>query len=1689
MKTIYTNYLNLVLILFLVNFSAKAQLTPGGIYSVGPSGGYVQPSLAAYTGTFTTLTAAIAQLNASPATGNYIIELQNDYVSTSETFPINIVYAGTASAVATIRPRSDIGAGFIDIRGSVAAPLPLINFNGCKFVKIDGRPGGVGANTNRAILIENLATASVTNCAVQFVNGAVSDTLRSVEAWTNGGNVIFFSGGGNKNNYLESIYTDYESTSLPNYGILSTGTAGNENSDIVVKECIIANASQIGIIVNTNSTGWQIIDNWISTYTGVTWNTNSAIGCVGIQIAPGSGYTIRGNIIGDNFSGGNATYQNTNTGTLARLSFFGILVATPAGGTLSSISDNLIFHINVNTHVPTVGGVVFAGIQVQSGFWQIGGPSPSTDANIIGDVNGAVSSIVTTPSTVATNQYNVYGIRVAIATTTVNTIQNCGVGGIRMLNNNGQALAFGGIRVDAGPLVSSAPIRIRGCFIGSPFISNSINLSSASTGTQARVLNGIDYANTPAVTIDSCYVGGITTVSLATTNSEIQGIVLSGGGANPHKVINNVVEFLSAAFGNTSNNIPAVVGIRNIKTAGTEDISNNVIQYLISNSAAATRVEGIMYGNSATIVGSLNANRISNLIGAGNTSGVIGIFVYWGVGTVSNNQISLTNSPSTSNTFVYNIWDDAGTNGWNYFYNSLYCGGTQTAPTLSSANFLRTGTTTINIKNNIFYNERIGAAVLHFNIANNSSPLATAWAAGASNRNLFVNLTSTSVGLWTTAGNLTTWQSESSGDANSIYNTTAALPSATLFANTATGDLRTLKCIPADNAGVAVTTLDDYYGAVRSLSTPTIGSTELANPVPSVVLSRSNNLCAGNAVTYTATPTNGGGSPNYDFRVNGISVQSGSANTLINPTLNPGDVVDCEMTSSDDCAIPSTGTSNSFVVCGTLTWQGGTSTWLTPSNWLPAVSPNNCALDVIIPAGTPNDPDISTPISIGSISFPSTTVNIDLSADLTVCGNITGAGAAAFSGAGKVIMTGAAPTVSADVDFDILRLANATGANLTGAINIYESLELASGAATATNLTFKSTAQNDYSILNNFGGNTGSITGTIHAERYVPVLGTNQHHMGSPIAGTTIADFGTAYGPGTPGYVVPLPTCDEDESAVGTPYSSVFQWHEEYPANAICPLSGWEALTGGAAQAGKGYSVYRPQGVLTISGVPNQGNSYSVTGLGDNGWSSNTLQTTGSFPAVYGSGWHLVANSYLAAYTLNNPVGFDDAAVFLTSGPWQGTYQSLNMATGRVAPFQGFMVHTSGGTTFTFNKANLSTNTTTNFYRTLSESTLNVQVSGNGFNDITYVEFNRDATNRFDASYDARKLQSKSGQPTLYTFTNGMYQSVNVNQSIEETPNVPMGLRPGRTGTFTFTVEGINTFDPTSYIYLEDLVTGQWHDLRQNASYTFSMNKTDNPNRFVLHFTPAAVIRTTDAACSTAGSIAIEQAGTAAWQYAISNAQGTTISTGTVNSNSPAMVQVPQGAYTLSLTDNSGYNVTKNVLVSGTSPITASMTASASSAEVQEALQFNNTTANAASTSWSFGDGTQSSDANATHTYNTPGVYTVTLTVTNTDGCQSTASQVITVSQRNTTGIAQIANSQIRMWSNGKNVFADFTKMKNVEATIEIYNIIGQKLSSDKFNTSGVYTKALNITEAAYVIMNIRNGDEVMTKKLFVTEK
>ena len=71
-------------------------------------------------------------------------------------------------------------------------------------------------------------------------------------------------------------------------------------------------------------------------------------------------------------------------------------------------------------------------------------------------------------------------------------------------------------------------------------------------------------------------------------------------------------------------------------------------------------------------------------------------------------------------------------------------------------------------------------------------------------------------------------------------------------------------------------------------------------------------VCTGTSVTYTATPTNGGTTPSYQWQVNGANV--GTSLTTYSYTPVNGDVVRCILTSNAPCATGSPATSNSITM-------------------------------------------------------------------------------------------------------------------------------------------------------------------------------------------------------------------------------------------------------------------------------------------------------------------------------------------------------------------------------------------------------------------------------------------------------------------------------------------------------------------------------------------------------------------------------------------------------------------------------------------------------------------------------------------------------------------------------------------------------------------------------------------------------
>ena len=371
--------------------------------------------------------------------------------------------------------------------------------------------------------------------------------------------------------------------------------------------------------------------------------------------------------------------------------------------------------------------------------------------------------------------------------------------------------------------------------------------------------------------------------------------------------------------------------------------------------------------------------------------------------------------------------------------------------------------------------------------------------------------------------------------------------------------------------------------------------------------------------------------------------------------------------------------------------------------------------------------------------------------------------------------------------------------------------------------------------------------------------------------------------------------------------------------------------------------------------------------------------------------------------------------------------------------------------------------------------------------DITTVSFNPSATNSFDAAYDANKQDGSAGHPTLYTFFPNAttWYAINTVPSLTQTATVPMGLRPNNNGTMTITPQGIETFDATTYILLEDKLTGTWQNLRDGA-YTFTTTATDNQQRFALHFSPPAQIITSDASCDMDGLISIEQPGTANWNYTLTDANNNVLSTGALNQYSPVSVSVPLGVYQLTLTDNDGYTVVKNVQVSGFQQVMASFTTNTNTTQVQQPVQFSNTS-NSNMCTWNFGDGASATGTTVLHSYQNEGVYTVTLSVTNTDGCASFATQTLTVTSQSATGVNNLSgNNTIPIWSSDDRVFVDFSNQGSVDAQIDLYNVLGQLLSSEKFGRSSIYSRPIDNMEAAYIIVRVINGDAIETKKVFI---
>jgi hypothetical protein len=526
-------------------------------------------------------------------------------------------------------------------------------------------------------------------------------------------------------------------------------------------------------------------------------------------------------------------------------------------------------------------------------------------------------------------------------------------------------------------------------------------------------------------------------------------------------------------------------------------------------------------------------------------------------------------------------------------------------------------------------------------------------------------------------------------------------------------------------------------------------------------------------------------------------------------------------------------------------WEGTVSDdWNNPLNWIPdtgCCGPNSCNINVVIPAGTPFAPRItSSSISSGRVRIDEP-VQVTLSANAlwNICKDLAGGtnNQSSIKG-GKVVLNGTAnQSIGGKLLIDTLQLNTNFSATITGNLEINNKLILRQGIINTNfgNLRFLSTSDTHCATIDFSSGNSGSIVGNITAQRWVPVAGNNIHLISSPIDQPAVSQI-NATGTGTNLNV--STNCNETLSELAPPNGNLFSFNESQASG--CYLGGFKSVNAGNFENARGYAAYLPGNqTFELSGFANQGSNTTFSSATNSGWAThNTSQNR-----PFSNGWNLAGNPYLSYVKLNRKTGFDDQVQVLhTTGTFAGTFQPYMMSENAVLPpFQAFWVKKNAAGTGSFSVAKSEcfsdALSAPPFYKVANDYEMDITVIGNGFSDKTKVAFSQGATDGFDAQYDANKFHSKLGQPTLYTLVGAEHTGINTRLTQTLNDSIPLSFEPGVNGSYTLTFDQLNTFPILTRVLLEDRKTAAaWQNLKQNNAYTFTASTTDDWDRFLIHF-------------------------------------------------------------------------------------------------------------------------------------------------------------------------------------------------------------------------------------------------------------
>ncbi|HXH20054.1 MAG TPA: choice-of-anchor D domain-containing protein [Chitinophagales bacterium] len=636
--------------------------------------------------------------------------------------------------------------------------------------------------------------------------------------------------------------------------------------------------------------------------------------------------------------------------------------------------------------------------------------------------------------------------------------------------------------------------------------------------------------------------------------------------------------------------------------------------------------------------------------------------------------------------------------------------------------------------------------------------------------------------------------------------------------------------------------------------------------------------------------------------------------------------------------------------------------------------------------------------------------------------------------------TGNTRSISGSNNFNILKIFGTVNLS-SGTQNVYGRIEVPTAAVLNTNgnLTLQSGASLIHGTGTTNGG--GTVNGTITVKR-TGHSGNKYNYWSTPVATADVSILGAN-----------------------------LYFYE--PANATDNVTlsglraGWVPASGNMT-LGKGY-ISQSGGTVSFSGTSNNGNiSINIT---------KNVGTSNNVP------WNLIGNPY--------PCGLDASLFIGVNGPssgggnntitgslyfWDddgsggsgytsGDYAVWNLSgsvpgpnsgmspNGFVASGQSFFVEkiSDGTSPVSFTNA-MRASANNVFFRQspISRFWMRITAPGNQNNE-TLIAFMDAATDSLDLLFDGRKL-NVNNDIALYTKINDESFSIQAFPQLQHDRIIPLWMDAGTEGRHLLKLSWLENFDETVTIILEDRQLNHFQNLNKHPEYEFYTPAAVNISRFFLHLNPAMLIAASEESCGgNDGEISLFQPGNKLWNYVLYDCNQQFIASGML-SGSISFTGLKSGIYTLELTDQSAYSVTKKITVEGKHKVNADFIPTYSIAPADQFIHFVNNSTGANFYEWDFGDGTTVSGINDPfHAYSEEGNYLVTLRASNND-CEDVSSHHIAV-YNIASGMGAVSDGKIHVSSRGNLIRVHFGSLSEKNVLIHVHNGSGQKIYQSGTNT------------------------------------